>query len=110
MKKKKIKNCAPFADSVCQINKTQTDNAKDINIQCQCILSMEYSGNYLKTSGSLWKYCEDEPALNNNNIIDFNGANSTDSFNVKVRVTGQANNDGTKNVETAVPLKYLRIQ
>ena len=71
---------------------------------------MEYSGNYLKTSGSLWKCCEDELALNNNNIIDFNGANSTDSFNFKVRVTGQANNDGTKNVERAVPLKYLRIQ
>ena len=33
---------------------------------------IEYSDAYSKTSGSLWKYYRDEPALhNNNNIIDF---------------------------------------
>ena len=25
--------------------------------------SIEYSGNYIKTSGSLWQYYRDEPAL-----------------------------------------------
>ena len=68
---------------------------------------MEYSDNYLKTSGSLWRYCKDEQALNNDDIVDFNGANNTDSFNFKERVTGQANNDGTKYVKIAVPLKYI---
>ena len=31
----------------------------------------EYSGTYSKTLGSLWQYYRDEPALGNNNAIDF---------------------------------------
>ena len=33
--------------------------------------------------------------------------NVTDSFNYKVKFTGQTGNDGTKDVEIMVPLKYL---
>ena len=33
--------------------------------------------------------------------------NLTDSFNFKVKLTGQTGNDGTKNVEIIVSLKYL---
>ena len=34
---------------------------------------IEYSDNYSKTSGSLWQYCKDIPAVNNNgNNVDFN--------------------------------------
>ena len=41
---------------------------------------------YKKISGSLWQYRKDNPAVNNNcDIIDFNGANSTDSFNFKTK-------------------------
>ena len=44
---------------------------------------IEYSDNYSKTSGSLWQYCKDRPAVNNNgDIVDFNGANATDLFNL----------------------------
>ena len=32
---------------------------------------------------------------------------TTDSFKVKEKVTGQTGNNGTKNVETMVPFKYL---
>ena len=33
---------------------------------------------------SLWQYCRDKPAVDNNGaIIDFNVANVTDSFNFK---------------------------
>ena len=35
------------------------------------------------------------------------GANATDSFNFKAKITGQTGNNGTKNVEIMVPLKYL---
>ena len=74
---------------------------------------VEYSDNYSKTSGSLWQYCKenDEGA-----IVDFNGANSTDSFNFKTKITCQtatSNNNGNGNiagrvdVEIMVPLKYL---
>ena len=69
---------------------------------------IEYSNNYPKTSGSLWQYCKEIPAVDNNgNIVDFNGANTTDSFNFKTKITGQTNDDGIINVEIMVPLKYL---
>ena len=52
--------------------------------------------------------CKEIPAVNNaGNIIDFNGANATDSFNFKTEITGQTNNDGIINVEILVPLKQL---
>ena len=42
---------------------------------------MKYSTNYSKTSGSLWQYCKDMQAVDNNgDIIDFNENNVTDSF------------------------------
>ena len=70
---------------------------------------IEYSDNYAKTSGSLWQYCKDIPARNNNdnNNINFTEDNRTDSFNFKVKFTGQTGDDGTKDVEIMVPLKYL---
>ena len=70
---------------------------------------IEYSDNYSKTSGSLWQYCKEIPAVNNEgNITDFNGANATDSFNFKAKITGQTNNNGRiDHVEIMVPLKYL---
>ena len=48
-------------------------------------------------------------AVNNNgNIVEFNGANATDSFNFKLKITDQTgNNGGIDNVEIMVPLKYL---
>ena len=70
---------------------------------------IKYSDNYSKTSGSIWQYCKEIPAINNKrNIVDFNGANATDSFNFKTKITGQANDDGIINVEIMVPLIYLR--
>ena len=70
---------------------------------------VEYSDNYSKTSGSLWQYCKEIPAVNNaGDIVDLNGANATDSFNFKTKITGHTNNDGIiDNVEIMVPLKYL---
>ena len=40
---------------------------------------IEYSDNYSKTSGSLWQYCKEIPAVNSEgNIVDFNEANAID--------------------------------
>ena len=56
---------------------------------------IEYSDNYSKTSGSLWQYCKDIPAVNNKgNIVDFNLANAIDSFSFKTIITGQTDNNG----------------
>ena len=69
---------------------------------------IEYSNNYSKTSGSLWQYCKEIPAIDDNRAnVDFNGANATDSFNFRTQITGQTNNNGIINVEIMVPLIYL---
>ena len=69
---------------------------------------IEYSDNYTKTAGSLWQYCKDIPARDANNIIEaFTAGNTTDSFNFKAKITYRTRNDGTKDVEIIVPLKYL---
>ena len=42
------------------------------------------------------------------NIAEFDGANATDSFNFKTKITGQTNDDGRiDDVEMMVPLKHL---
>ena len=107
-KKVTFKNCAPFTNCISEINNIDLDNAKDIDIVMPMYNLIEYSGNYSKTSGSLWQYTKDIPAVNNNNaIIDFTNNNLTDSFDFKVKLTGQNGNNGTKSVEIMVPLKYL---
>ena len=45
------------------------------------------SENYSQTSGSLWQYCKEIPAVNNaGDIVDFNGANATDLLNLKQKL------------------------
>ena len=75
----------------------------------------EYSGNYSKTSGRLWKYCKDIPALDDDgDITDFNETNATESFNFKTKITGHTGDGnnatiaGRVDIEIIVPLKNLR--
>ena len=99
---------APFTNCISEINNTQVDNAKDIDIVMPMYNLTECSDNYSKTSGRLWQYCKDIPAVDNNNVIvNVAENNLTDSFNFKAKMTGQTGDDGTKNVEIMVPLKYL---
>ena len=105
-KKVIFKNFASFTICISEINNTHLDNAKDIDIVMPMYNLIEYNDNYSKTSGSLWQYCKDIPAVNNDNaIVDFTSNNLTDSF--KVKMTGQTEDNETKNVEIMVPLKYL---
>ena len=94
-----FKNCAPFTNCLSEINNTQVDNGKDIDIVTPMYNLIEYSDNYAKTTGGLWQYFRDEP---NDNL-----ANS-ESFKFKVKITGKTpNNDNETDVEIMVPLKYL---
>ena len=107
-KKVIFKNCTPFTNCISKINNTDLDNAKDIDIVMPMNNLIEYSNNYSKTFGSLWQYTKDIPAVNNiNAIIDFTNNSLTDSFDFKVKMIGQTGDNGTKNVEIMVPLKYL---
>ena len=56
-----FKTCAPFTYCISEINNTQVDNAKDIDIVVPMYNLIEYSDNYAKTSGSLSQYCLDIP-------------------------------------------------
>ena len=113
-KKVVLKNCAQFPNCISKINNTQIDSAEYIDIVMPMYNLIEYSHNFSKTCGSLWQYCKEIPAENRNgNIVDFSGANATDSFNFKTKITGQTadNNNGNiagrVDVKIMVPLKYL---
>ena len=89
-KKVIFKNCAPFTNCISKINNTQIDNAEYIDIVMLMYNLIDYSDNYSKTSGSLWQYCKDIPAVNNNGtIVNFNSDNDTDSFIFKAKITDQ---------------------
>ena len=94
-----FKNCAPFTNCIREINNTQVDNAKDIDIVMPMYNLIEYSDNYAKTTGSLWQHFRDEP--------DDNIKNS-ESLKSKIKITGKPpDNDNEKDVGIMVPLKYL---
>ena len=126
-RKKKVifKNCVLFTTCISKINNTQIHNAEYTDVVMPMYNLIEYSNNYSRTSGSLGQYCKYIPTVNNNgDIVDFNGANTTDSFSFKAKVTGQTDDDGEinnvevlgqtdddgeiNNVEVQAPLKYLR--
>ena len=91
---------------------------------------LEYSKNYSKTFGSMWDYYRDKLSdeTNDDNNLNKNVINSK-SFHYKTSITGSTYNvpgkirnvtsqaidnpdynaykEGTKEVESAVPLKYL---
>ena len=96
-----FKNCGPFINCISEINNTQIDNAKDIDIVMPMYILIEYSDNYAKTTGSLWQYFKDEPVANDD-IED------SKSFKSEIKITGKTpNDDNEKDVEIMVPLKYL---
>ena len=94
-----FKNCAPFISCISEINNTQVDNAKDIDIVMPMYNLIEYSDSYAKTSGSLWQHFKDE--LNDNLTY-------SESLKSKIKITGKTpDNDNKKDIAIMVPLKYL---
>ena len=94
-----FKNCASFIICISEINNTQIDDCKDIDIIMPMYNLIEYSDNYAKTSGRLWQYYRDEP---NNNLVN------SKSFKSKIKIAGRTPAGGNeKDVEIMVPLKYL---
>ena len=70
---------------------------------------IEYNNASSKTSGSLWQYYRDEPALDNNEIIiDFLLITIIVIYSdLNRKFLGQTENVDTKGVETMILLKYL---
>ena len=59
-----FKNCAPFSNCISKINNTDIYNAEYIDIVMSMYNLIKYSDNCSKTSGSLWQYYKDIPAVN----------------------------------------------
>ena len=94
-----FKTCAPFINCKSEINNTEIDNAKDIDIVIPMHNLIECSDNYSKTSESLCQYYKHEP---NYNLPD------SESFKSKIKITGNTPADGNaKDAEIIVSLKYL---
>ena len=126
-----LKNNAPFVSCITRINNELIEDADDLDIVLPMYNLLEYSKNYRKTIGSLYNYYRDELSddadLNNfanNNVVSSNSFQYKNiiignTYNVDsaivpaaggVRVANpnyDANNSGEKNVELAIPLKYL---
>ena len=94
-----FKNCALFTDFISEINNTQTDNAKDIDVGMPIYNLVEYYNNYSQIWESLWQYYRDKSTavlLNNK------------SFKSKIRIIRKnPAADNVKDVKISIPLKYL---
>ena len=90
-----------------EINNTQVDNAKDTDVVMPMYNLIEYNDSYSKTSGRLWQYYRDEPALDIKKNINFPADNNGISFKFKEKIKGQTGSNGTKDVEKIIPIKYL---
>ena len=58
-----FKNCAPFTNCISEINNTQIDNAKDIDIVMPMYNLIEYSDNYARTTGIYGNFLEMNQSL-----------------------------------------------
>ena len=81
------------------IENTQADNAKVLDVVMPMYNLIEYHGNYSKTSGNLWQYCRDE--------LDDIDITESKSVKLKPRSLNKTNNAGTANLKIAFPLKHL---
>ena len=87
-----------FTECISEINNTQVDNEKDLEVAIPMHNLIEYSNIYVETSGSLWQYDKNDP----NDSITY-----SESFKFKSSFTNDSGNVSTANVEIAVQLKYL---
>ena len=70
-------NCGPLTDCINEINSTQIDNAKYIDVVMPMYNLIGYSDDYSKTSGSLCQYYGDDPNDNKTESKSF-------KYNIKI--------------------------
>ena len=103
-----LKNNAPFGSCITRINGELIEDAGDLDIVMPMYNLLGYSKNYRKTIGSLYNYYRDElsddPDDNHFNNIKVVNSNT---LKFKNKIIDNINNQGTKDTELAIPLKYL---
>ena len=90
-----------------EINNTEIDNVKNIDIVLPMYNLIEYSDNYAEPCESLWHHYRDESVFANGAIVNFPSHSNSGSFKFKTKIAGRTEDDGTKNVKIRVLLKYL---
>ena len=126
-----LKNNTPFISCITKINNELIEDADNLDIVIPMYNLLGYSKNYRKTIGSLYNYYRDElnDDANNDDFVN-NNVISSNAFKYKNILIGNmynvdstivpaaggarvnnpnydANRSGKKEVELAVPLKYL---
>ena len=126
-----LKNNAPLISCITRINGELIEDADDLDIVMPMYNLLEYSKNHRKTIGSLYNYYRDELSddANLNNFANTHVV-SSNSFQYKNKIIGNTYNvdstivpaaggarvanpnydvnmSGKKNLELAIPLKYL---
>ena len=112
-----FKNCAPFTSCISEINNTQVNNAKDLDIIMPMYNFLEYSKNYSDTTGSFYRFSRDSggdlsttntaaAVLGADNAINARPVTLADQGFVAKKPQDTLA-DGTVDMEIVVPLKYL---
>ena len=96
-----FKNCAPFTDCISEINNTQIDSAKVIDIVISMYNVIKYNNNYSKTSESLWWYYRLKA---NDNIANYK------SFRRKIKTTGNTLDADSEKYCNSTPIQLRIIQ
>ena len=87
-KKSTFKNNVSFISCISKINYTFIDNTEDLDIVMSVYNLIEYSKNYLKTTGSFWNCYRNEP--NSGAVGDINySVRGSKSFDYKTSITGR---------------------
>ena len=117
-----VKNNAPFISCITKINNELIEDAEDLDVVMPMYNLLEYNKNYRKTIGSLYNHYRDEltnddipvgNVFNNIRVVNSNGFKyknkiTRNTYNVLVGAAGYyAAKNGTKDIELAIPLKYL---
>ena len=116
-----LKNNAPFVSCITRINGELIEDADDLDILMSMYNLLEYSKNYRKTLHNYYRdeLSDDDDADDGNNFDNIKVVNSNkfkyknkiigNTYNVNAGAQGyDVNKNGTKEVELAIPLKYLR--
>ena len=126
-----LKNNAPFVSCITRINGKLIEDADDLDIVMSMYNLLKNSKNYRKTIGSLYNYYRDELSddADDNNFDNIKVVNSN-TFKYENKITGNTydadaripnpdgagqidnliynvNNEGTQEIDLAIPLKYL---
>ena len=114
-----LKNNAPFVSCITRINGELIEDADDLDIVMPMYNLLEYTKNCRKTIGSLYNYYRDELTNDNNDNFGNRNVVNSEASKYKNKITGNTynvdacaqgydvNKNGTKNIELAIPLKYL---